>query len=289
MIPSYADPIAWKIIHFPLQAALRRQSEDSFLRQRLFGYTEARMIQDHVPPGERVLTLTSIADAQTSREILVSFQAAFNQLLTDAINTGWNDGFRPKLALVFHFPERALRRIRILQIAQGLPHSQWNVHEVRYLRAGVELPRSPDWRLRAWPNSWDVQLAFDNSPATRWRSWQVPAPGMYIETDFARDQTLDQVTVETSEDGKWSAAIQVEMMDGNGRWVKLAGNPESRDIPVPLWLRRAATHELHVRGVNYMLIHDGEFGAGDYLDDPGSWGLEIVARAADATLYKVTP
>jgi hypothetical protein len=287
MISSYADEISWKIIYFPLQAALRRQSEDSFLRERLYTYAEARMINDQVPPGERVLAMTSIAESHTSREILVSFQAAFNQLLMDTINSGWNDSFRPKLAMVFQFPERTLRRIRILQTAQGRPHTQWNVHEVRFLDGGVELPRTPQWRLRAWPNSWDVQLAFDNSPATRWRSWEAPAPGMYIETDFAGDVAVDQVTVETSEDGMAAATIQVEMMDGNGRWVKLAENPELREIPVPLWLRRAATYELHARGVNYMLVHDGDFGAADYLDDPDLWGFEIVGRTGDATLYKV--
>jgi hypothetical protein len=289
MIPFYADEVAWKITYFPLNAALRRESEDSFLRRRLYTYAEARMIEDHVPAGERVLAMTSIAESHTSREILVSFQAALNQLLMDTINTGWNDSFRPKLAMVFQFPERTLRRIRLLQTAQGRPHTQWNVHEVRFLHGGVELPRTPQWRLRAWPNSWDVQLAFDNSPATRWRSWEVLAPGMYIETDFGGDRTIDQVTVETSEDGVWWATMQVEMMDGNGQWVKLAADPEKRDIPVPRWLRRAATYELHARDVNYMLVHDGEFGAGDYLDDPDSWGLAIVARMGDATLYKVAP
>jgi hypothetical protein len=290
MIPTYADPIAWKIIHFPLQAALRRESEDSFLRRRLDGYPEARMIEEHVPRGGRVLAMTSIAESHTSREILVAFQAAFNQLLMDTINTGWNDSFRPKLAMVFQFPERTLRRIRISQTAQGRPHTQWNVHEVRYLRGGVELLRSPQWRLRAWPNSWDVQLAFDNSPATRWRSWEVPAPGMYIETDFGVDQRVDQVAVETSEDGVSSATtMQIEMMDGNGRWVKLAGDPQMRELRVPVWLRRSASYELHARGVNYMLVHDNDFGAGDYLDDPGSWGFEIIARTGNATLYKVAP
>jgi len=289
MIPSYAAGNSWKIIHFPLRAALRRESEDNFLRLRLHSYGEARLIEQHVPPGERVIMTTNIAESQTSREILVAFQGAFNESLMDSVNTGWNDAIRPKLAMVFRFPERTLRRIRILQTAQGKPYNQWSVHEVRYLRGGVELLRTPQWRVRAWPNPWDVQLAFDNSPATRWRSWEIPAPGMYIETDFGRDQTVDQVTVETSEDGRWSAAMQVEMMDGNGRWVKLAGNPETRDIPVPPWLRRAASYELHARGVNYMLVEDSDFGASDYLDDPESWGFEIVGRTPKATLYKVIP
>jgi hypothetical protein len=83
--------------------------------------------------------------------------------------------------------------------------------------------------------------------------------------------------------------MQVEMMDGTGSWVKLAGDPEMRDIPVPPWLRRAATYELRARGINYMLVYDTDFGARDYLDDPDSWGFETVARTKDATLYKVAP
>jgi hypothetical protein len=289
VLPSYANQYLWRIEQFPLQAALRRQSEDSFLRQSLDSYPKTRMIQDHVPPGERVLTMTGVADSYTTREILVGFEGAFNQLVFDSVNIGWNDAYRPRVAVVFQFPERTLRRIRILQTAHGKPHEQWNVQEVRYLRGGVELLRSPEWRLRAWPNSWDVQLAFDNSPATRWRSWETPAPGMYIETDFGADRTVDQVVVETSTEGMWSVTMQVQMMDGSGRWVKLAANPEIREIPVPLWLRRAATYELHARGVNYMLVDDGAYGAGDYFDDPDTWGLQIVAREGDVTLYKVVP
>lgn len=287
VLPSYADQYLWRIDTFPIQAALRRQSESGFLRHYLG--PDVGMVEQHVPPGERVLAIGSMADSYTTREILVGFQGAFNQMLNDSLNIGWNDGFRPRVAMVFQFPERTLRRIRILQTARGKPHTQWNVDEVRYLRSGVELSRSPQWRLRAWPNSWDVQLAFDNSPATRWRSWEAPAPGMYIETDFGGDQAVDQVVVETSHDGMSSVTMQVEMMDAGGRWVKLAANPEVREIPVPLWLRRAATYQLHARGVNYMLVHDGAYGAGDYFEDPDTWGLQIVAREAGVTLYKVVP
>jgi hypothetical protein len=79
------------------------------------------------------------------------------------------------------------------------------------------------------------------------------------------------------------------MMDDGGRWVKLAGNPDMREITVPLWLRRAATYELHARGVNYMIVHDGDYGGIDYLDDPDLWGLQNIARDRDVTLYKMVP
>jgi len=287
VVPAYIHQYLWQIDQFPLRAALRLESEDSFLRHYLA--PDARMVEQYVPRGERVLALTSMADSYTSREILVGWQGALNQLVTDSINTGWNDAYRPRVALVFPFPERTMRRIRVLQTKQAPPHSQWNVHEIHYFRGGVELPRTSAWRLRAWPNPWEVQLAFDNSPATRWRSWEVPAPGMFIETDFGSDQSVDQVVVETSTDGMWSTTLEIQMMDGNGRWVKLAGDPEMREIPVPIWLRRAATYELHARDVNYILVHDGDFGADDFFEDPDTWGLQIIARENRVTLYKVAP
>jgi hypothetical protein len=293
VFPSYADPTAWSIQQWPLDAALRRESEDTFLRQNLESYSAIRMIEEHVPRGEHVLSMNAIAEAYTTRNVLAGFQGAFNQLVTDTIYVGAIDGFQPSIAVVFQFPERAIRHIRILQTIRAAPHTQWNVHEVRYFHKGVELPRSSAWRLRAWPNPWEVQLAFDNSPATRWRSWEPPAPGMYIETDFGTDQTVDQVVADTSPDGEWSVGLQVETMiekgNAKGRWVKLSGKPEVRKIPVPEWLRRAATYELRARGVNYLIVQDGDYGAADYLEDPDLWGFHIVARDHDVTLYKIEP
>ncbi len=289
IMDKYVLPGAWRIDTFPLRAALRRESEDHYLRDSGDGYLDARMVEKFVPRGERVLAVGPIADSYTTREILTGFQGAFNQLLNDILFTASIDGYQPRVALVFPFKEQTGRRVRIVQTMQAAPHTQWNVHEVRFSNRGAEIPRSTAWKVRAWPNPWDVQLAFDNSPATRWRSWEVPAPGDYVETDFGRDQALDQVVVETSEDGVWSVQLRVEMMDSAGKWVKLADNPEMRTIPPPSWQRRAATREIRLRGVNYLLIRDDEFGAKDSLDDPEAWGITILARERNATLYRIEP
>ena len=155
---------------------------------------------------------------------------------------------------MFPFKEQTGRRVRIVQTMQAAPHTQWNVHEVRFLRGGIEIPRSTAWKVRAWPNPWDVQLAFDNSPATRWRSWEIPKPGDYIEADFGRDQALDQVVVETSEDGVWSVQLRVEMMDSAGKWVKLATNIPRCERSARLRGSGALRLGKSVwRGVNYLL------------------------------------
>jgi hypothetical protein len=179
-----------------------------------------------------------------------------------------------------------VRRLRVLQTAQVEYPEQWNVHEVRFFHKGVELPRAPDWRLRAWPNPWDVQLAFDNSPATRWRSWETAFPGMYIDTDFGKPEVVDEVRLETSPD-YLRIRLQLEQLDESGKWIKIAGEPEERVVEVQASIRRAATFNLHAHGVDYVLMGDQDYGAEDMRDDPESWGLQQIASGYGARLYKV--
>lgn len=284
-----ADPNAWRIWRFPYEAALRKIPEDRYLRESLPLYPVARMVEEHVPPGERVLSMNGLPQSYTSREILVSFQSAFNVMLADMLNAARMDALQPKRMLVFHFPERGLRRVRLVQTAQGKDFEQWNVHELRFLDRGAELPRRPEWRLRAWPNPWDVQLAFDNSPVTRWRAWETAKPGMYIEVDFGRTQAVDEVDMETSHDYEWPIRLQVESSDAQGRWSKITDQFEERNIDVPASMRRAAAYELHARGVNYLLIQDSDYGAESYRSNPDAWGLKAVAHESGTTLYKVLP
>ncbi len=287
--PPGADSNAWRITGFPLNAALRKVPEDAYLRANLGLYSLARMIEDNVPRGERVLTLNALPQSYTSREILVSFQSGSNTMLADMLYMGWMEVFQPTRMLVFRFPERGIGRIRLLQTAQGKDQQSWNVHELRFFDRGAELPRRSDWRLRAWPNPWDVQLAFDNSPVTRWRAWETAKPGMYIDVDFGREEMVDEVRMETSHDYEWAIGLQVESMDSPGKWTKLGDTFEERRIEVQGSLRRAATAELHARGVNYLLIQDADYGADDFRSDPPAWGLKEIARESGATLYKVIP
>jgi hypothetical protein len=208
---------------------------------------------------------------------------------------------QPTAAQVFQFPESKTRRMRVLQTAQAEHPEQWNVHELRFYYRGKELARRLDWKLRAWPNPWEVQMAFDNSLATRWRSGEVAAPGMYLDVDFGREEAVDEVRLITSSDFI-RVRLQLESMSPSantsantsvntsanpeGAWEKIADNPKQVSLAVPQNIRRMATYEMHARGVHYLLIYDSNFGAEDFAEDPEVWGLKLIGRVSAARLYQ---
>jgi hypothetical protein len=175
--------------------------------------------------------------------------------------------------------------VRLVDTAAS--REQWGIHELRFFSDGTELPRLPEWRLQASPNPWDVQLAFDNSPATRWRSWEPAKPGMYLEVDFSKPQAIDQVMLETCPDDRGIPA-KIEVLDDGGRWRQAGGQTSEESVALHGDIRRAAIYELHTRNVNYLLMRDVDYGAEDIRDDPESWGLKEIAVGFGARLYRVT-
>jgi hypothetical protein len=274
-VKLYADPNAWRLDRILFKQALRIAPQEQYLRDFTV-YNQAKLVDAKVPKGEPVLAFLGVPDAYTSHEILVSYQAAFNETTADILNNGWIQGYQPRVLRTFTFSETAMRRIRVTTV--NGPPQQWSVHELRFFDRGVELPRRSEWRLRAWPNPWEVQLAFDNSPATRWRSWERASPGMYLEVDFGQSAQLDQVRIETSHD---SADVQVQV-EG------LAQNSMVSEIDPPESIRHAATYEMRQRGIHYLLIHDADPQAEDIRDDPDGWGLTELAAGYGIRLYRAS-
>ncbi len=157
---------------------------------------------------------------------------------------------------------------------------------MRVLAGEKELPRAAAWRLSAKPNPWDVQLAFDNSPATRWRSWQSAEPGMYVDIDFGAAQTADQVAIESSFD-TYKTKIRLEGQTPDGRWMRLSDKPEEFSERVHYSLRQAATYELKARGVRYLLIDDGDLRAADFRAYANLWGIVKIGEAGSRKLYYI--
>lgn len=286
MIPRYSSAYAWHLDRILWKQAIRKIPQDRYLAQNFSLYGIARLVDDHVPKGARVLAVNGVADSYTTHEVLVSFQAALNDDLADILDAGWDESRQPTRRLTFKFPVKTARRVRLLETGVGAPLEEFKVEEVRYFYHGVELPRDPKWRLRAWPNPWDVQMAFDNSPATRWRSWEVAAPGMYIETDFGKFEFVDEVTVDTSFDYA-NVRLEVDAMEPSGRWTKLSSDPKTEVIPVTVDIRRWASRDLHERGIDYILMNDTDWGADDMREDTASWGLKEIAKGYGARIYRV--
>jgi len=287
MIPRYADKYAWRLDRILWKQAIRKIPQDTYLRQNFGGYGIARMIEDSVPKGVPVLAANGLPDSYTTHEILVSFQSAYNDDLADILNAGWDESRQPTRRIIFKFPTKTVRRVRVLQTGVGAPLEEFKAHELRFFLNGVELPRDPSWRLQAWPNPWDVQMAFDNSPATRWRSWETAAPGMYIDADFGKEQAVDEVRLDTSFDYA-NLRFQLESME-SGKWVKIASDPETQTIAAPVAIRKWASRELHARGIDYIVMQDTDWGSEDMREDPVSWGFEVIAKGYGARIYKVAP
>ena len=286
MIPRYADEQAWRMESFPWKAALRITPQNEYLDRALYGYPAIRLMEGYVPEGEAVFVENGLPDSYTRRTIRVSFQSAANELMGDMFNIGWQVGSQPIRTQAFRFPTERARRIRLLQTTAAPYLEQWNIHELRFFSDGQELERKPAWRLEAFPNPWDVQLAFDNSPATRWRSWETAAPGMYMEVDFGEDQAIDEIRIETSPDSP-HVVVQPQAWNGAG-WTPITAPLENTDVPPNPNARRMATYEMHERGVHYLLLADTDYGAEDVREDPESWALILVAEDSGMRLYKTT-
>lgn len=285
IVSLYSDPNAWRLVKIPVRQALRLESEESWLTRKSPYYPIARMIEDSTPPGARVLSFNQVPEAYTSREILVVYQSAFNAVLGDTLWHAIIPEYPPQRQLTFRFEPLELTAVRVVQTNHGGP-DHFSVGEMRLFLGERELSRRPLWRLRARPKPWDVQLAFDNSPATRWRSWQALEPGMFLEVEFTRPERLDRVTLECSRD-QYRTRLRLEGRLPSGQWRLLGDRPEEAELPPPIGLRRAAAHELKRRGVHYLLIWDGDFGAEDFRKNAVVWGATFLVERNGARLYRL--
>ena len=284
VIPAYADRYAWHIHELRWKGALRITPEEEFLRQHFPGIEIAEMINEQVPPGERVLTFSMNPEAYVERDMLVVYQAAFNEVLGDMLWTPFNPAAQPTRHIRFEFPPQPLRRIRVKITASGTKED-WSIAEFRLYHGGQELPRAAEWRLRARPNPWDVQRAFDNSPVTRWRSWQPPSAGMFVEVDLGAETTVDTVVLESTVDQE-SIALRVEGSGQDEAWRLLSDAPAIVMAPVPVGMRRLVAEEFKRAGVRHFLVQEADVGAEDYRRHMRAWNISQVAESRGFRLYR---
>jgi hypothetical protein len=284
MYRTYCDPYAWRLEQAPVAAALRLQSDDVYLSQDP-DYKIVRMMGRVVPPGDRIFAIGQGGRSYLPRELLTGYQSAANEVMQDIVWTAMFQGYQPALSLKFDFPKRELRKLRVV-LKGSETDSQWSIAELRIFDGSNELPRDPGWRLTAHPNPWDVQLAFDNSPVTRWRSWQPASAGMFMEVDFPRPQSASSVVVESCYD-KVNTKIVLEAMGTDGQWTTVSDHPTLSTHPIRASLRMAATAELKARGIRYIWIRAGDPGADDFLRYPAAWGLTLAGQEGGGRLYRI--
>jgi len=281
VIPNYSDKTAWRLERVVWKIALRLRPEEDYLRDHSIAYLITREVDRLVPKDKKVLVFTDLPYAYTNREVVVAYQSALGENLIDHLYCALIHERTPIGRDRFKFKPQKLRKVRVVQTATA-NIDLWNVAEFRVLRNGKELPRAANWKLRARPNPWEVQMAFDNSPITRWRSHEGAKPGMFLEVEFPQEEEIDEVLLETSRD---QYKIRMRLEDGNGN--VLVPEPEASEIPVPLGLRRAAIDEIVLSGFDYMAVWDNDFGAEDYRKNAEIWGIREISRRGAIRLYQL--
>jgi hypothetical protein len=280
-LTTWCHPWAWRISYFPIREALRLDPEAPYITRSIGDYALKTAIDINVPPGERIFSFAGRPQAYLDRDIVVFYESALGNLIDDTLLAP--QAHPPNYEQRFKFLPIATRGVRVVNNASA--PGFWTVAELRIRSAGRELPRSPGWRLSAWPNGSEVQLAFDNSYATRWSTWEAMAPHARIQVEFPAPLTIDELVLEC--DPAWDARPQVEVLLPSGRWVALTDTPEFVKATVPAGIRRAAARDVNALGFRFLLLNDGDFVYQDMHKYPNFWGVTPLAEANGTHLYRI--
>jgi hypothetical protein len=282
-VGTYCIPWAWRIDKCPVRAALRLDSPDAF---RLAGLSDLALkgpIEATVPKGEKIFSFAGRPESYIDRVIVVGYESTFGNLISDILWTPM--AHTPTMEQHFKFLPLVTKSIRVVNMAKSSELDFWSVAEMRVRSGGRELVRSPGWKVSAWPNGWEAQLAFDNSYATRWSAWEPLSPGQRIEIEFPEPQRIDEVVLEC--DPQWKAALQVEVLLPTGRWVAITDTATFVKGDFPTGLRRAASRDVKALGINYLLLSEGDVGYKDMSQYAKYWGLRQLAEHNGTHFYHI--
>jgi hypothetical protein len=260
------------------KAALRITPESDYLERHLDAYEFGKLMDAKLSPGARVFCFRTFQFEYHSHPLVVEWQSALGVRLGESLRGAIDREYQPGSRYVHSFSPVTARMMR-LAFAGPKQAGDWTVSEIRFSEQGIEHSRAPEWRLRASPNPWDVQLAFDNSPLTKWATRREAAPGMYIEVDFGKPERLDRVTVDST-DPTGELKLQAD-----GRPV--VAHTERLENAMPLRLRRAAIENLIRQDIQALAIHELDPGARDFLARQAQWGIELAGTSGRYSLYRL--
>ncbi len=275
-----------RISQFEWKSALGMTSPDEFLRTREVEWRIARMIDAHLPRGKRMWSSQPIAQAYTDADVLVSYLSAEGDQIHDIISNAASPEHdrEPTWNLRFLFAPLALRHLRVVQHTAS-PTDTWTIGEMYVFRGAAEIRPKPGWRVDAAPFPWDIPLAFDRNPATRWSSWRATEAGMHVDVVFDRPEMVDRVELHCSHD-QWKVALTVESCNEDV-CRPISSKMEQGDLPGLGDFRRDAIRAVRAHGVEYLLIDDGYLNAADLGGNAALWGLEFVAEGDHRRLYRI--
>ena len=283
----YGARSAWKLRGLPLRAALRLEPEPDYLRHALESYPLAEMLTRKTQPGDKILDLAGAPSAYFDRETLVYWQSALANRLSYGLQFATHQHHRLLDNLRAEWPEQPLGAIRFLQTAAFA--GAWGVHEVELYRGAEHIPIQASWLASAVPYPSDAPLALDGNLASLWATWSAARPGMYLEIEFDRPQSLSAATLvvnRLSED----ARVEFHGRGPDGTWRLLSNQPSALPRSEDN-LRRDAARFILRNGFRYILAPTGSSGHGltgaDLVQHEDDYAIHEADRAGNYVLFRI--
>lgn len=267
----YCRPYAGRIHGFPKKVIVGRETEE-VMRRRGLGdlYEGAKLLNEHVAPGARVLTLDNIPDAYTSAEVATSYQAALNERLYRELLFATST--RSLVRIRFRVPSGEWHSFRLAQ--QRSDPSAWaGICEIQHV-----IPSASS------PNPFDRQLAADQNFATCWSTWEPVSPEAHLDfTAIRNDGFVTAYAPWDQSPNSW----RLLAARGTNNWQLLDAAPAIEDFPAPADLRAQALQDLLANNFHYLLVRDGESLANFISSEPQSWPLRLTGSRAPYRLYQI--
>ena len=233
---TYCDRYAPRIDEFPIQAVVNSKAALEYLHQKLgASWDMAQILDKRIPPGGRVFCYACPAQAYTLRDISLYYVTLESRALGDMLWTPMESGRQPLKQIALSFAPLITTRLRVT-LRQSRPDEVWGVSEMRILREGREIPRSPRWKISASPDPWEAPFAFDNNPVSKWSVEKFGARDAYLEVEFDAPTTVDSVLLECPENASEQVSLQAATSSGlvavNSAVRATRGRGANRSSPV---------------------------------------------------------
>jgi hypothetical protein len=243
---AYAHEYSWTFDRIEWRAALRVDSEESYLTRKRAGYITARTIEVFVPPGETVYALSPVAESYTNRNVIVSYQSKLGFQLLDALANPFGKG--TQVEAYYACPGN---RIEVEKDTRDI----WSISEIE--------PKPQSFTCNRQPG--DTRLAFDGNFGTRWSSGSPTRAGDACELRGEGPWKL------------WAPLNQWEISLRGCERVAMAPEVDYREAAREYFLRE---------GIRYLAIDEVDFPAADMKAQPDAWGLELVAERGAMRIYR---
>lgn len=272
---------SWSFVRPHWKDLSTQKGRDDFAAWRLGPYwSMAKAIEAKVPRDARIFARAMPALAHMPHRPVGDYQTTEGRTMLDILWTPLEPERQARKRVRMDLAPLEADQVRLELREQS--EQPWRVAEIRLLAAGATLPLR-GFHAVAEPNPWQIGFALDGNAITKWSVEQRNAVHPYIQLQAPQKIRFDAIEIDMPPTSPTDIAPLVG--NGNGGYRQVPVRTTIQSIEPPQEMRRMATAALKARGFSYFVVDDSDFHAGDFKQNPGAWGMSIVASTQGWTLY----